>query len=173
MSIRLQTGTAGSYTAELLATLGKIAPELRKQAQSEVMSSAAPAIAAVQALVPAATPMSGWARGKRTRWDSASVRAGVRARRRRSGSDRNRDVIPLLSVVQTNPAGVIFDVAANPQPGKTPGRTRANQQFVQNLAAYGGRSRYMWPGVERALPAVENALRDAVRNMETTINRSM
>lgn len=173
MSIRLQTGTSASYTAELLATLGKIAPELRKEAQSEVMAAASPAIASVQALVPPATPMSGWARGKRTRWDSSSVRAGIRARRRRSGSDRIADIIPLLSIVQTNPAGVIFDVAANANPGRTPGRTRANAKFVENVAAYGPRSRYMWPGVERALPAVENALRDAVRNMETTINRSL
>jgi len=173
VSIRLQTGTSASYTAELLATLGKIAPELRKSAQSEVMAAAAPAIAAVQALVPAATPMSGWARGKRSRWDSSAVRGGVRARRRRSGSDRNADIIPLLSIVQSNAAGVIFDVARTARPGKTPGRTRANAKFVDNLAQYGTTSRYMWPGVERALPAVEDALRDAVRNMETTINRSM
>jgi len=177
MTFGLKVNKPNTYTVELLATLGEIAPTLRKVAQEEIMSAAAPAVNSVRSLVPPIAPMSGWARGRRTKWDSAAIRAGVTARKRRSGSDRDRDIIPLLSVVQSNPAGVIYDVAMQSQPVKS-GRPRRqqkqNDKFVENLlVGYGNSSRYMWPGVERALPAVENALRDAVRNMETTINRSI
>lgn len=177
MTFGLKVNKANIYTVELLSTLGEIAPTLRKLAQEEIMAAAAPAVASVRSLVPPLPPMSGWARGRRTKWDSSAIRNGVTARKRRSGSDRDRDIIPLLSVVQTNPAGVIYDVAMQSQPvksGKPRRQQKQNDKFVENLlVGYGKSSRYMWPGVTLALPAVENALRDAVREMEAVINRSL
>lgn len=163
---------AGTYVDATLRTLADIAPELRKAAQAEIMSAAQPAINSVVALLPSQSPMSGWARSRTfPRWDSTSVRAGVKVRRRRSGSDRNRDIIPLLSVIQMDRAGAIYDLAMEAQPARSPQRFRKNQQFVTNLKTrHGTASRSMWPGVLAAVPAVENALRDAVRNMERTIN---
>lgn len=172
MTLRLTPLGAGTYVDATLRTLADIGPELRKAAQAEIMSAAQPAVNSVVALIPSKPPMSGWARSRTfPRWDSTSARTGVKVRRRRSGSDRNRDIIPLLSVVQTDRAGAIYDMAMEAQPARTPARSRKNVQFVNNLKGrHGSSSRSMWPGVLAAVPAVEAALRDAVRNMERTIN---
>ena len=172
MTFRVQTFPSDTYTGQVLKKLGDINPELRKAAQAEIMAAAQPAINSVLALLPAKAPMSGWTRSRTfPRWDSAQVRAAVVARKRRSGSDRSKDLIPLLSVVQTDRAGAIYDMAMEPQPGRTPARYKNNVQFVNNLRGrHGSASRAMWPGVLAAVPVVERALQTAVEQMERQLN---
>lgn len=160
-----------SYLYDTLKVLADIDPELRKAAKEQMRTVAGPLVQSVQGLIPSQPPMSGWARSKRTRWESATVRAGVRAvnRTKRSSRDGN---IPLLSIVQANAAGSIFELAKQAQPARKPRTQKQNDQFVANLNSRfpAARSRYMWPGVEAAMPAVEAALVEAVAAMSDTIN---
>lgn len=150
--------------ASVIRQLGQIDPELRKAATHRMRSVAEPVAARARGFIPTATPLSGWARSKRLGWSSARVKAGIKPR---VSTRANRSSqIGLLSVVQTNPAGAMFDMA-----GKRGGTSPKGQQFVKSLAERTGQpSRSMWPGVQAAMPLVEDQLRAAVGDLEDTLN---
>lgn len=150
---------------DMLRALREIDPELRKEAAREIRNVAKPIAVAAKARIPD-TPLSGWVHNGRTGWSAGMVRRGVSTRVKFSAK-RTQDTIPLVTLRQKTPAGEIFDMAGRRSSGSRP----QGQAMIRNLNARHGRaSRGMWPTVEAFQPQIIAGLRDAVRNMERTIN---
>lgn len=152
----VQASTEG--IPEMIRTLKQIDPELRKEAAREVRSIGKSVAADAKAQI-FGVPLSGWAHKGRTGFEPASVRRGISARIKFTAK-KTQNEIPLMTLVQKDAAGQIFDMA---------GRKNGSSQFVRSLP--GSASRYMWPTVERNLPRVEAALLEAANKMAETINR--
>ena len=154
---------------ETFRALGRIDPELRKAALSNVRKVGQLVQAEARRNVPTLAPMSGWERGRRSnskwRWLPGRVRSGIRVKAG-TGSVKTGN-IRLLRVIQGNPIGSIYDMAGRKSKGKTP----AGRQMVANLNVKGNASRTMWPAAIKMRPEVETALRAAVEDMERTVRR--
>jgi hypothetical protein len=160
-----------SGVKELLAELKNLDPLLRKETVAEIKAPAKVIVATAKGLVPTHRPTRRWVGGTRTagkfpRWDSGKAKAGIGLK---FGGRVNRQSKewPLVSIVQKDPGGVVFDMA-----GKKGGNgTRQSQVFLKNLRMYGKPSRTVWPAVERHNPDVTAAITRAVRNAEKELYR--
>lgn len=154
--------------AATIKELGRIDPELAKAARARLKETAAPLVAAARQLVPAPSPLSRWKAGGRIGWEAGRARSAITAKPSTAAPRGRR--IKLLSVVQANPAGAVFDMAGRASGGRTP----QGQAFIRNLnARYGTASRAMWRAAEQTRPQVEQALQTAVRDVEDTLSRRL
>lgn len=155
--------------------LKDVDPDLRKQAIKELKGAAAPLQAAARELIPDSRPLTNWynwpKRGKNTGWDSAQAKRGVKVAFR-SGRVRGqtRDVFPLLTLIQSNPAGAIYDIAGR----STRGKTVAGQNFIIGLEREGGKaSRTMWPAVEKNVGRIEGDVEQAAERIMDAATRKL
>ena len=167
--------------AEALKALNRCLPELKRQVVKDIRAAGAPAVESVRKLIPAAAPLSGWAAhswrsdtsgAQLGYYDPASVRNGVKVQFRGSKvrGAQNPDVIPLLRLRMVDPAGVIFDMGGR----RSSGKNDKGRRFLGVLQQRGGSpSRFMWPGAERALPAVSRQVEEAVDGMIKVINTEL
>lgn len=154
------TGVASSITE-----LGRIDPELAKAARVRMKEAANPMVAAARGFIPTGSPLSGMSRGKRLGWSTARVRAGITAKV--STKPARNGYIPLLSVIQKNPAGAMWDMAGR----RSNGNTAAGRNMVKVMQERnGGASRSMWPAAEATTLTVEENLRIAIVDLETTLS---
>lgn len=133
---------------------------------------------------PANTPLSGMGRGvlikgrADTKWDFQKAKRGIGFRV--GGPPKKRRVnktYRILSIIQNNPAGAIFDMA-----GKHGGSFNPKKRFEESLQEVQvphrstsgvGPSRYMWPGVEGQLPAMQKEMMVLIRGIEARLNRKL
>lgn len=96
-------------------------------------------------------------------------------------SSRQGKVFRMFSIIQSDPAGAIYDMA-----GKDGGAYNPEKQFEENLLAKDaphrkaqpnrpgkGPSRYMWPGAWFYLPQLEDRMLDLVHDLERKINKQL
>ena len=163
--------------AAAIRTLGKIDPELKKQLVKEMKKAADPLVATARSLVPTAKPLTNWY-GWKGGWDSSKVKRGIKVSQRntaqRTQDRQQQQTIRLLALVQTNAAGAIYDMA-----GKAEGKGRGSEgekrglEMIQKLNQIDEPSRTLWPAAERRLGEVQDAVRDAIEDMERTINEEL
>ena len=84
----------------------------------------------------------------------------------------------MFSIIQSNAAGAIYDVAGSRNAGKS-------KTFVPNLEGVDtphkdgdrrgkkGPSRYMWPGAESHIPALTAYVKTQVKIIEKKTNKSL
>jgi hypothetical protein len=119
-------------------------------------------------------PLSRWGAstpGQRTaggfpKYNGASARAGIKVR---TGGRKNRmtGVSPILKIVQTDPAGSVFDIAGRKQTGKHP-------TFIPNLKAeHGNASRSMWPAVLSKRGSIEGEIQAAINDATQAVSASI
>lgn len=155
---------------ELLAELKNLDPQLRKETVAAIKAPAKVIVATAKSLVPN-QPARRWvggtrAAGKFPRWDAGKARAGLTIKFGGRINRQSREW-PLVSIVQRDPGGIIYDMA-----GKAGGNgTRQSQVFLANLRRYGKPSRTVWPAVERHNPDVTAAITAAVRAAEQELSR--
>lgn len=116
-------------------------------------------------VAPSGRPRWGkWGGSSDKSWDTGKARSGIKVQFRasRKNSEMQR---PLVSIVETNPAGAVADMA-----GSSGSATKGAQGLAFNARLGGNRSRYMWPAMESKMTDVDAALEVAVREMESTIN---
>lgn len=158
----LTTSFNPTGVAATLKELGQIDPQLAKAAKARIKEAASPLVSTARGFIPTDSPLSGMTRSKRLGWQSGSVRSGISAKVSTKPARSGR--IPLLSVIQKNPAGAMWDMAGRASGGATP----QGRAMIRNLA--GQPSRSMWPAAEQAIPTVEENLRIAVRDLEDTMD---
>ena len=156
-----------------LKAINKVEPQLIKQMQKDMRKAAAPTIKSIKDyalwLDPDLTPFNNSGetniergelikgRSGSTRWRKDLILRGIRVKfgggTRKSRMGRKQYAI--MSIIQANPAGAIYDTA---------GAKNDSGSFIQNLdnqdkphkdgerKGKRGASRYMWPGGESALP---------------------
>lgn len=163
--------------ADAIRTLGKVDPELKKELVKQMKQAADPLVALARSLVPSAKPLTNWY-GWKGGFDPSKVKRGIKVSQRNT-AQRNREgqrqeTIRLLSLQQTNAAGAIYDMA-----GKAGGHGRGSegalrgQEMIRKLNEFDEPSRTLWPAAERKLGDVQNAVREAIEDMERTINEEL
>jgi hypothetical protein len=154
--------------AEALKTLQKVDPELRKEVIKGMKVAASPLEAAARSLVPDARPLTNWY-GWRGGWNTTTVRKGIKvAFRGGRVKGQDRDVFPLLTLRQTNAAGVIYDIA-----GRSSAGTGSGVPMIQKLNETAHPSRSMWPAAERNMPAVTEALETIIGTVSNRISKEL
>lgn len=160
-------GLAATFKA-----LRHVDPELRKQTMREMKKAAVPMVATARSLFPTASPLRNWGNW-RGGYDVSRVRSGVKVSFKGTRA-RDRDVIPLLTMRQVNPAGVIYDMA-----GRAGGKGRRSEgaergrQMIGKLNRSAFPSRAMWPAAEKHLPRVQADVVKAIEAMTDQINKEL
>lgn len=192
---------------QALRELRKIEPDYVKDVKRKAKAIAAPAIAdakaefvwqanrstvfvadrpgGARANKPSLFPLSGFTRGElikgrggKTRWNPSAIKRGI-VFRLGGPPKRTRKyrTYRMFSIVQTNAAGAIFDMA-----GKKDGTFNPDKVLEESLAANdrnhktgGGKgpSRYMWPAVEGAIPDMERQILIIVDDIARKVNRKL
>lgn len=168
---KLNYGVKVEGLPELFRDLGRIDPELRKAAVRRVYAVGQIIQTEARGNIPAMPPMSGWQRrrGARNKWAWSPARSRSRIRVKVSTGSVKKNEIRLIRVIQSDPAGSIYDMAGR----KSSGKSQQGRQFVQNLNKRGKASRSMWAAAEAKESQIEQALREAVDDMADTVNRRL
>lgn len=159
--------------AEALKALQRVDPELRKEVVKGMKKAASPLETAARQLVPETKPLTNWYNW-RGGWDSSQVKRGIKvAFRGGRVRGQERDVFPLLTLRQTNAAGVIFDIAGRSFPGRRSEGAARGRAMVDKLDQVAPPSRSMWPAVEKNMDVVESALVDVIDTVSDRITREL
>jgi hypothetical protein len=158
-----------------LVTIKMIDPELVKAARKPMMEAAKIIANDAKSRIPnvptGVHPRSGrphwkkWSGSTGRDWDTGRVKSGIKGRYRSPRKDGKYER-SIVSVIQSNAAGAIYDMA-----GKT-GRYVQNPRIANGFigAMSGTPSRTMWPAAEANMGAVLASIRMAQEQMEQTIN---
>jgi hypothetical protein len=160
-----------------LLTLGKVDKELKKELVRSMKKAANPLVAEARSLVPSSSPLTNWGNWKGG-YDPARVRSGIKVSQRNTGQrlrgGRQEETIRLLAMVSTSAAGAIYDMA-----GRADGHGRRSEglargaAMIRKLNESGTASRTMWPAAERRLGEVQDAVRVAIADMESTLQKEL
>ena len=165
MSVTLTPQVLG--VRETLAALKDLEPELRRETVRDIRSAAEPMRLAAQQLVPVEAPLSGMARG-RLAWGPGArrkIRTTVGGRAR-----RERDVWPLVNLIQGDAAGALFDIAGRGSAGSTP----QGQALIRGLTQrHGAASRSMWRAAEGNIEPVQREVIAAIDRAAAKVNRKL
>lgn len=169
---------------EMVAVLRQVEPELLKQLRKDIRSIAAPAVSSIRSNVPSIAPLSGMSNGGRLAWSGAKVSVSITPNQRSvAWGSTTSNLAAILTKGVSGQGLVIADMA-----GRGGGKQRKNntrvypykggqrshrvngqgQAMIRNLA--GKPSRYVYPAIERQLPAVRVAVADSIESMAKTIN---
>lgn len=170
--------------AAAIKTLGKVDKELKKELVTSMKKAADPLVNEARSLVPAASPLSNWGNwvtpnGREIgRFDPAKVRRGIKVSQRntaqRGTGGKREETIRLLALISSSAPGAIFDMA-----GRADGNGRGSegaargQAMIAKLNQSGRASRTLWPAAERRLGEVQDAVRDAIADMEDTLQKEL
>ena len=159
---------------ESIAILKDIDPVLQRQATKDLKRAADAIVQDARSRIPDVPTgvrrgKAKWGKWNGTRdWDASKARSGIKTqfRNTRKKTENQR---PLLSIVQANAAGAIWDIA-----GSSGAYTRGKQGAAFNKALNPGRaSRAMWPAAEAKMADVNQSLEEALKNMEAEINNRL
>lgn len=161
-------GTSAKVTGakDVLKALKDLDPELRKETQAEMRRAVAPMQAAARDYVPSKPPLSGWRATGRLAWTN-KARTGIKTRIGGRYS-KTANSWPLVTLIQSDPAGSVFDIAGRSSSGRDP---RGQNLIAVLNARYGRASRSMWRAAEKTLPEVQDAVIAAVDAASQTIER--
>jgi hypothetical protein len=158
-----------------LVTLQMIDPELVKAARKPMMDAAKVIAADAKSRVPSVPtgthPRSGrphwkkWGGSTGRDWDTGRVKAGIKGRYRSPRKDGKYER-SIVSVIQSNAAGAIYDMAG--KSGNFVQNPRIGNNFIGAMS--GKPSRTMWPAAEANMSSVMASIEKAREDMEKTIN---
>ena len=147
---------------EAIIALRKIDPEYRKDFNRDAKQIAAPLVNAAKAAYPQ-MPLSrmskAWVQNGRELlpWVASKVRSGVKLK-----TSTRRNQASVIYITQSNPAGAIFDIAGQANPGKT---------FNKNLR--NKHPRVLWPTADRHLPEVQRGIQKLVHDVMDKVDREI
>ena len=163
--------------ADAIKTLGKVDKELKKELVTSMKKAADPLVAEARSMVPATKPLTNWY-GWRGGWNQSKVKRGIKVSQRntaqRGSSGKKEETIRLLALVSTSAAGAIFDMAGRARgSGRGSEGAERGQQMIRKLNEFGNASRTLWPAADKRLGDVQDAVRDAIAEMEETLNKEL
>jgi hypothetical protein len=152
---------------ETLKELKDIDKKLYWQAINEVKAAAEPLRSQINTAIPSSAPLSGMNHKGRTGWTNRNTRTQTKVGGRKA---KNANEWALVSIRVMSAAGQIADMSGAGSGGNS-GRGAA---MIRGLNAAGGQaSRYVWPTANRAVPAITMAVLDAVRIVESRVNKNL
>lgn len=169
---------------EMVDILKSVEPELWKQLRSDIRKIAAPAVSSIKSNVPTIAPLSGMVNNGRLAWSPVKVNVSITpAQRARGFGSTTSNLAAIISKGSAGQGMVIADMA-----GRGGGRQRKNQTRVYPykggsrshrvngqgqamINALGKQpSRYVYPAIERQLPAIRSGVADSIEQMAKTVN---
>ena len=187
---KVANGMSVTDARELQKRLKAIDPTLRTQLIRDAKDAGKPLQGAIKNNLSGFTPLSGM-RGKGRMGFGQGVKFDATLLSFRARSSRHGNETSLVSVRTKSPIASVVDMAGKSGRfiGKgskaTPGYSREFQrngktmkykvttQGISLIRALGSQpSRLVWPAVEKALPAVENAINTILINAYKLVNRS-
>lgn len=158
---------------QLLSSLQKIDPQLKRATVARMKQAARPMVDEARALVPTEKPLTNWGTWKGG-YDPKKIRRGIKVTYKGpSRRDRGKELFPLLKLVNSDPGGAIFDIAgkANGAGRGSEGADRGRQMIGKLRRGNGPASRVVWRAAERHLDDVQEAVKDAIKDMEYAIQK--
>lgn len=169
---------------EMVAILKSVEPELWKQLRSDIRRISAPAVSSIKSNVPAVAPLSGMNGNGRLSWSPVKVNLSITpAQRSRAFGSTTANLVAIISKGSSGQGMVVADMAGKgggrtrkpvtrPYPYKGGTRThRVNGQGQAMIAALGKQpSRYVYPAIERQLPAIRSGVASSIEAMAKTVN---
>lgn len=123
-------------------------------------------------------PLSGWVRSTSISRNPPAEFPIYNANRARAGiqplvmkkSSKSRSSFKVAALRQSDPAGVIFDMAGS----RSSGKGEKGAHFISTLVSRTGRaSRAMWPAVRANQPAIIAAIDEASKKAATYLNAAL
>lgn len=162
---------------EMLKLLKEIDPALRKATIAKMKLAADPILQEARSLVPD-QPLTisektrkrggGWKATGRLGYDAKKVRRSIKVTFKTKIRDKNANTFPLLRLVLGSAGGSIYDMAGRKGSGNSP----SGEALIRKLQKdRGDSSRVMWKSVESKIRYVEDGVRDAIQDMEFSINQ--
>jgi hypothetical protein len=169
---------------EMVAILKSVEPELYKQFRKDIRSLSAPAVSAIKSNVPTISPLSGMVGNGRTSWSAPKVSISITPNQRsRALGSTTANLVAIMTRGSNGQGLVIADMAGRgggkqrysltrPYPYK--GGVRRHRVNGQGEAMIRGLqkqpSRFVYPAIERQLPAIRVAVAGSIESMAQTIN---
>jgi len=162
--------------AETVALLNKFDKDTLKVMNAEIYQTTKRTQIQARALVPPATPLSGWARPvksgdwSRLTFSSKSIKTGIKTKLDRQRV-RGNWTSKTLFLINSEPAGVIYEWA-----GRHNGTTAQSAKFIKAIRnqskvnVRGKQGRIAIKTVEDNLPIIENDLRDSMTKATNSLN---
>lgn len=169
---------------EMVGILKSVEPETLKQLRRDIRRIAAPAVSSIKSNVPSIAPLSGMIGNGRTAWSPAKVTVSITPNQRsRAWGSTTSNLAAILTKGSTGQGLVIADMA-----GKGGGRQRKTETrvypykggqrshrvngqgaaMIRNLSKQP--SRYVYPAIERQLPAIRSGVATTIEDVAKKIN---
>jgi hypothetical protein len=173
---------------EMVAILQTIEPEMYKQFRKDIRKLAAPAVSSIKSNVPPVSPFlggkDGFTHSGRTAWSAPRVTVSITPNQRsRALGSTTANLVAIVTRGSTGQGLVIADMAGRggsqtrnsvtrPYAYKGGTRThRVNGQGQAMIRALEKRpSRFVYPAIERQLPAIRVAVADSIEQMAKNVN---
>lgn len=158
---------------DALKVLRELDPESRKAAVKKVKSAGGELASIGRENYPTFTPLRGWSKGGRLGYQPSKVASGVQVQVG-GRAPKGGDSFPLVTLVQRNAGGALFDLAGL-RGGTKPGRLRGpNPAFLEALnGKYGTSQRGMWRSVRRIRETSYGAMLAAINEVAADAGRKL
>jgi hypothetical protein len=173
---------------EMVAILKTVEPEMYKQFRKDIRKLAAPAVSSIKSNVPSVSPFMGGKDGMthsgRTAWSAPRVTVSITPNQRSKAlGSTTANLVAILTRGSSGQGLVIADMAGRgggkttrdvTRPYAYKGGTRTHRVNGQGQALIRGLqkrpSRFVYPAIERQLPAIRVAVASSIEEMAKTIN---
>lgn len=157
---------------DALAQLRRVDPKLRTAATRELKTAGSRLTSRPKQNYPLEAPLSGWGRSGRLGYSPGRVRAGVQIRVG-GRTPRGSSVAPIITLVQANAGGALYDIAGLRNGARGEGGARG-AAFIDALNAdYGRAQRGLWRARSWVYENAADALTDALDKVKDDANRSL
>jgi hypothetical protein len=158
---------------EALAELRELDPKSRAAAAKQIKSAGGELVALGAGEYPLETPLSGMSSNGRLDYLPSKVQRGVQIQvggRTPKGSK----TIPVVTLVQKNAGGALYDLAGLRGGAASKGGTKARPNFIEVLdRRFGPAQRGLWRARGPIRTKAEAALRDALEDVAAQVNRKL
>lgn len=169
---------------EMVDILKSVEPELWKQLRSDIRKIAAPAVSSIKSNVPTIAPLSGMVGNGRLAWSPVKVNLSITpAQRARAFGSTTSNLVAIISKGSVGQGFVVADMAGRGGGRQRRSETRVypykggvrshrvNGQGQAMIRALSSKpSRYVYPAIERQLPAIRSGVADSIDLMAKTVN---
>lgn len=157
---------------ESLRILGEIDKKTRLGAIQKIKGAGRELVELARQTYPDTPPLSGMGNPGRLQYNPAKVARGVQIQvggRARFGSS------PLVTLIQKDPAGSLYDVAGLASNSRSKARNRGQEAFTANLTAKTGKTaqRGMWRNIKKIRDTGYKAILDALEQVVAQANRKL
>ena len=174
MTVELEVQVYG--VRDTMALLRQMDPKTKWAAINKIKASGGDLVAAAREHFPATQPLEGWGtgvRGGRFGWQPSKVQSGVQIQVG-GRTPRYANAYPMVTLVQKNAAGALFDIAGLRGNSQSQARTEGQKRFTAVLTSVHGRAwRGMWRNIRKINEIGSDAVLKAVSEVAADMNRKL